>query len=215
MSLFDKINLYVMLTMHEDYVEDEEVLAYTCQLHVNQNVHDIHAAFDKFESYVHKKHPDMSISAIYNRYVYNWFHGNIMTFLYHLVFTPHAYLPLKFKVNRRFVQECITLLHKFTSDPKYALQDENIYEFFEDLKSIYKCFPIDYDQFVVLKTIAKHGNLTRIQRDLIKIKVERMRKKKRDAVRVIEDWWFEIINSPRTLPGKRMLQKRAIIFKSY
>ena len=76
MSIFEKINLYVMLTMQDDYIEDEEVLAYTCQLHVNQNMHNIHAAFNKFEAYVANKHPKLSISNIYNRYVYNWFHGN-------------------------------------------------------------------------------------------------------------------------------------------
>lgn len=214
MSIFEKINLYVMLTMQDDYIEDEEVLAYTCQLHVNQNMHNIHAAFNKFEAYVANKHPKLSISNIYNRYVYNWFHGNILTFIYNLIFAPHAYLPKDFRANRKFIQDCITLIYKLTTYPVYNVRDDTLFEYLKDLKDAYNCFPLDYDQFIVLRTIAKHGHMTIILRDLLAIKLARMRKKKKDAVRVIEDWWFKIINDPSTVQGARMLTKRAKNFNA-
>lgn len=35
------------------------------------------------------------------------------------------------------------------------------------------------------------------------------RKKEKRAVKLIEDWWFEVVNNPYTSCGERMLQKRA------
>ena len=61
--------------------------------------------------------------------------------------------------------------------------------------------------------VLKYGPNTVVkQQALIRGFLVRRKIQKMKAVKIIEAWWFEVVNSPYTVAGRRMMAKRALAF---
>lgn len=190
------------------------ILAYTCQLYLNKNILDIRRCFKTFEDYIFEYQSHVNISDVFNTYIHNWFYGNILTYIYNLIFKSYDYIDLHFETDRSFVQDCISIIYRLLTI--YKIKEASLYEYMIDLQNSVTYFHIDYDQFVLLRVLSKHGeHFHVIPRDLLRIKLARMRVRKKRAVQLIEDWWFNIVSDPETVPGKRLLRRRAERFLKY
>lgn len=207
---------YIKLSVESTFenVSPQYILAYTLQLYLNKNILDIRRCFKIFEDYLLESQPNINISDVYNTYIHNWFYGNILTYIYNLIFKTYDYIDLHFETERPFIHDCIIIIYRLLT--VYKVKEESLYDYMIYLQNSQTYFHIDYDQFVLLRTLSKHEqHFNVIPRDLLRIKLARMRVRKKRAVQIIEDWWFNIVSDPDTLPGKRLLRRRADRFLEY
>ena len=222
-SHLDTLKDFVLTTLeregdgghHQGVDDDTNVLAYLCEIYITKKStqHQLMTtSFAEIEEYTKAKYKHVHLGDIYNCVKRNWYCGNMLDFICFLILQPSLYFfQQNVTLTRQFVQSCIVQMYILVS--RFNVSTRISQSLLSDFQFSAKVIHIDYDQFIQLRLLVKHGSSIRtILRDLVLIKVTKMRKKKKNAVRAIETWWFDIINNPFSVPGKRMLQKRSDIY---
>ena len=204
----------------------EQLLAYLCEFYVihkiniNMTGETLWNAFSDFEDYVNTSHKAVKIEDIYSSQIYNWYYGNSIHFLTYLILQPQLYTS-QVQLEPPFIHSILRKMYDLLVRYKCSISLKDYYnttpyESMVDIKSTahYVKFYLNKPQTALLSMLLKHGsNITNVQKDILKITASRMHMKKKNAVKKIEKWWFEIINSPYTEVGKKMLKKRSSEFK--
>lgn len=203
----------------------EKLLAYLCEHYITQKINEdldgktLWKAFKDFEDYIYSSHKAIKLKDIYSSQIYNWYYGNCIQYLTHLILQPQLYTtyntlePLFVHSVIRKIYDILITYHCPIDLKDYY--DTTAYEYMEQMKATPgKTLYLENNQEVLLSLLLKHGdNIINVQRDILKIKVSRMRKKKKDAVFKIENWWFNIVNNPYHPVGLKMIKKRAVDFE--
>ena len=190
----------------------ETLVTYRLKTYECERVSDIIMYYEK---HIHKN--EIPITDVFNAPIYVWYYGNFLSYLYHIVFQPYLYLKGDRKLSHKQIQDIIHVIYRLVTEYKVDHTTKNYYhinieEYTEWVFGVtsFEENNVTPTQYKTLLFLAKHGqNVLTIQRDILRIKLARMHKKKKDAVRKIENWWFEIVNSPYTRPGSTMLTRRA------
>jgi hypothetical protein len=160
-----------------------------------------------------QKHTPEQITKILNCITYERYYGNFGNMILKLVFQPaimKPFLRIKWFLSLAQVHDALhtmfTLITRYNLD--YKLRDyyghtmaESIFLIIDErapahIVSIGKSF----------YNLLKHGpNIVLKQQVYVKSWYAR----RKAAVRTLEDWWFEIVNSPYTNAGKRNISKLA------
>jgi hypothetical protein len=171
-----------------------------------------HAKFLEFFGEVQKRLPQLSLSTVFNSKIENWYHCNVLTFFYTMVYCSEVYFQEK-ELNTPQVYDCLRICYDLVTIYDCSVKERDYYdETLEEFMYVFPKLPGKY-YYKAFLMIAKHGkNIKTIQNDLLRIKAERLRKKKKSAIQKIEEWWFNIVNNPYHAVGKRMLETRATEF---
>ena len=153
------------------------------------------------------------ISHIMNYRLYQWNYGNCITDIIDFVFNP------MFRISKAQMHDAYRTLYRLIHFYKVDVKAATIYSnhYFEYIQNAKKLLASDapkylYDGIEYFSVLLKYGSsLIIIQETYMKRFLRKCRRKK--AAKLISDWWFEIINSPYTCIGERMLKKRALDFK--
>lgn len=170
------------------------------------NCKPILTCFSNFE----KKYKDIYHN-IYNSYTYDWYYGNVLHFMLSICFCPELYRSntiVSDSIKAQFLSKFYELvINKTCSVISGNYYFETVYEHILFIEKKYN-FDITYDNyFNGFKIIAKYGKeVVGIQKYFISRYAKKHRKKK-NAIKLIENYWFELIHNPYSKYGKKNIAK--------
>lgn len=188
-------------------------------------------AFRDFEGYVVERYGgSVKVGDVYKQQIYDWYYGNVLNFLYTLALQAEVYLgewegsELRCKERMSEYQKRSCVLEALRIMQEYGVghacvdyYGNTLYTYAVDTtRAVANAISEDNKRLMLF--VARHGGagVLEVQKDLVRvwraIKARKLRKKKALVAR-IEDRWFEILNSPYTRPGARLLEKRAQAFR--
>lgn len=188
-----------------------EFITCTIQLYNKSNENIIYICFDIFENYISKQ-SSISLQNIYNYKLYDWYYGNILTFLFSLGYRYDLFRIKKQyeHINHQLYIKCYDLITKYN----ISIYDTDYYgsNIYDCLSYMQTRYPNRIDKyFNSFKFLSKYG--IRIN-SLQKKYSSKFYRKRKEAVQKIENYFFEILYSPYTKIGKKYLEKNAKKFYS-
>jgi hypothetical protein len=185
--------------------------------------------YDNFLEYLQKQScmTYHKITEVLNVKLYDWYYGNCISDFIVAIFMPRLYQAEESTViymTKRQVHDAYRTLYRLIHFYNVSTTTIDYYgETYHNtiaqlhLRDTYIDLP-DYIKEAVpqFHCLLKYGpNLILIQEAFMKKFILKKQKERRiKAYSLIADWWFDIVNSPYTKPGKRLLLKRASRFNS-
>lgn len=161
---------------------------------------------------------------VLNHPSYNRYFGNFAGFIMTLVFDPSIYYPYLLDGQKQYTTHLSSeSLHDILHTTfKLIIEDGmsvNVVDYYEmqPMTQIMFCLgefsdrmPLPIKQFVkpFMMLMKKGDKLINVHQSYIRAWIRRKREKQ--AVKLIEEWWFERVNSPYTTSGQRMMEQRAM-----
>lgn len=177
---------------------------------------------DEFRKKYHKH--EVSLSTTINTIIYHWYFGTFANKIVCLVFQPSLFMnpPEKEKYSKcqnsaqiaDVLNVCFNLIvsEDLNIDIKDYYGQTPYWGLRHTLGCLYEEMPLHIRAAAkpFLMLLKKGKNIVAIQQHAVR----QWLTKRKNAIRRIEDWWFEIVNDPDTRPGKRLLSKRAEEWKT-
>jgi hypothetical protein len=205
-------NFRINIINYESYAEYLSEFIIYCIQQYNGNTTDkiIFMCFEIFEKYIETRYETGILEKIYKSKIYEWYYGNILTFLfcvgyrYDLYATNNSYQH----INHQLYIKSYDMISKYNVniyDKDYY--DNNLYNCIQNVEEKY---PERIDNYYnSFKFLSKYG--VRIN-SLQKKYLSSFYRKRKDSVKKIENYWFEILYSPYTTIGKKFLNKKGQLF---
>lgn len=171
-----------------------------------------------------RKHTPEVFKNVINQKNYNWYFGNLAVKAMSIVFLPSLVLlkePEDYStcLNKEQVADVLNTCFHLIVEEGLDIYKKDYYKDtpYESLRQttthLYDIMPVHLRSAAgAFLCLYKRGPyILRVQKRAVRTWAE----KRRSAVRKIEDWWFEVVNSPYSSPGKRLLEKRAVRWNNY
>jgi len=214
----DAITMVYAISLHNDLVKYFTEWVGVYEFPIFSHV------YDNFLAYLEKQ-ANMSsqkITQILNAKLYDWYFGNCISDFVVMIFMPRLILGneaanvymTKFQVHDAY-RTLYRLVHFYNVQTATIDYYGDVYHAVVAdlcLRSLYNGLPEHIKEAIPqFHCLLKHGsNLILIQEAFMKKFILRKQREKRiKAYLTIANWWFDIVNSPYTMPGQRLLHKRA------
>jgi hypothetical protein len=179
----------------------------------NKSEKIIFMCFDIFENYIKNKFSnnfENILKKIYESKIYDWYFGNILTFLFTVGYRYDLYGIHRqyLHINHQLYIKSYDIITKYN----ISVYDTDYYgsNMYDCISYIERQYPARIDiYFNSFKFLARYGvRINNIQKKYL----SKFYKKRKESVKLIENYFFEILHSPYTKIGKKNLEKKAIEF---
>lgn len=93
-----------------------------------QDPHRIQQYFAEFEDFVRIRYPQVHIADVFRCKIYNWYHGNAITYVLTFMFFPELYIPEPVVFTRDDIHQMIRIIRDLIIIHKVDPNEKNAYE---------------------------------------------------------------------------------------